>query len=120
MAVGAGRVLIVVLLVVVFLRQPLEILHEHQRLVRRDLEPFPTRLARHFVVDTDEVVLHLLKQRAVAFARAGGNLRFPGPAQPPYGVVVRAAATGTLQPGGSLLGLLVEEVTFVHALSVQQ
>ena len=35
--------------------QPPELVDEHQRVLRRDLEPFPARLARHLVVEPEEV-----------------------------------------------------------------
>jgi hypothetical protein len=64
------------------------------------------------------VILGLAEQDPVAFVGSRRDLRFLGAAQPPDGIVVGATAAGTLEASRTLLGLLREKLTFVHARSV--
>jgi len=88
--------------------------------VRRNLEPLTAHLARDFIVHTDEMVLDLFEQRAVAFTGPGRNPPFSCTPYPPYRIVASAPATRTLQPCRSLLRLFIEKVSFVHLVRLQQ
>src|SRR5687767_904664 len=85
-----------------------------------DLEPLAAALARHVIVDPNEVVLDLVEQSTVASIGARRNLGLLGAAHPANGVIVRAAAARTLKPGRPLLGFLDEELPFVHTGSVHE
>src|SRR5687767_4826972 len=102
------------LLVVVLLRQPFELLEEHQRAVRRDLEPLAARLARDVVVHANQVILRLLEQRAVARVGPAGKLRLLGAPHPADAVLVGPPAPRTLERVLALFRFLREKLTFVH------
>src|ERR687895_419484 len=57
------------------LGKTLELLEEHECAMRRDLEPLTACLARHVIVDADEMVLHIGEKRPIALVGAGGDLR---------------------------------------------
>jgi hypothetical protein len=82
--------------------------------MRGDFETLPTRSARDVIVDADQVIFALAKQRLVAIVRAGRNLRFLRATHPPHRVVVGAAAARALKTGGALLRFLREELALVH------
>src|SRR5439155_19332826 len=102
------------LLVVVLLRQPLQLLEEHKRPVRWNLKSLPARLTGDVVVHADEMVFDLLEHRAVAGVGTARNLRLPRAPHPADAVVVGAAAPRALKARRPLLGLLREELTLVH------
>ena len=106
------------LLVVILLRQSLELLEEHDPPVRGDFEPLVTGLAGHIVVHADEVVFRLFEERPVAGIRASWKLRFLRPPNPSDRVIIRPFAAGALKPGRPLLGLLCKELSFIHIASV--
>jgi hypothetical protein len=114
-APAAERVLNVILL-----RQPFQLLQEHEPAVGRDFEPPAARLACHIIVDADEVVLRFVEQCPIARVSAAGNLSLFGTADPPDRVVVRAFAAGALKAGRALLRLLGKELSFVHIGSVHE
>ena len=103
-----------VLLVVVFLRQPFQLLEKHQPAMRRNLEALAADFARHVVVHAYQMVLALLEYHAVPRIRAGRDLRLASSTQPANGVVAGAAAARALKLGRTLLRLLRKELSFVH------
>jgi len=86
--------------------------------MRRDLETFSARLTDEVVIDSDQVVLRFAEYDAVVFVGARRDLRLLRAAQPFDRIVVGTTAARTLKPSRSLLGLLGEKLTFVHARSV--
>lgn len=102
------------LLVVVLFRQAFQFFEKDDPSVRGDLEALSARLARHVVIDADQVVLALAEDRAVARVGARRDLCLLRAPHPPDGIVVRAAATRALEAAGTLLGLFAEELTLIH------
>lgn len=106
------------LLLVDVLRQTFEFFQKNECPMGRDLEAFPARLTDEVVIHADQVVLRFTEQDTVTFVGARRDLRLLCPAQPFDGIVVGTTAARTLEPSRSLLGLLGEKLTFVHARSV--
>ena len=85
-----------------------------------NLESLATGFERHVIIDTDEVILGLFEQSAVARVGARGHVRFLRAPNPSNRVVVGASAARTLEPCGTLFGLLGKELSFVHKRSVHE
>jgi len=113
---GVGRWELWLCLVLVnILRQPFQLLEEHERPMRRNFETLPTRSARDVIIDADQVVFALAEQRFVAIVGAGRNLGLLRATHPPHRVVIGATAARALETGRPLFRFLGEELTLVHA-----
>ena len=106
------------LFVTVLLRQTLQLFKKDQRAVRRDLKPLAAALARHVVIDANEMVFDLVEQRSGPRVSARRNLRFPCAPYPSNRVVVHPTASRALKPCRALLGLLGKELPLVHSRRV--
>jgi hypothetical protein len=107
---GAGRRFLLLLV----LRQPLELIEEQQRVQRGDLEPLPARLADQLVVEPQQVIAELGELGAVALVGAGRQPILLHSTDPAHVVVAgpATARTGVLRgPGFRFFG---EEGALVH------
>jgi hypothetical protein len=95
-------------------------LQEGDGLDAGDVEAFAAAdvLAGEYVVGTDHVALGLGEAGAVALVCTAAELGFLAADQPSDLVLTGLAAVGTGHGVGSLLGFLVEKVTFFHAGSL--
>src|ERR1700752_1377829 len=100
------------------LRQAFEFFQKNECPMRRDLEAFTARLTDEVVINPDQVVLRFTEQDTVVLVGTSGDLRLLRAGEPLGGIGVGTTAARTLNPSRSLLGLLREKLTFVHARSV--
>ena len=96
------------------------IVDEDQRLEGRDLEALPAALARHVVIDADEMVAKLRVERAVARVGAGREAIFFHATEPPYLVRVPPLAPRAGIFRGFLLRALGKKVPFLHEPIISQ
>lgn len=90
-------------------------LQEDHRMLRRNIEPLPARLACHRVVHADHVIAKLREQRAVALVGPWRDPIFPRPHDPAHLIFVHALASRAGQPIGAGFVLIVEEIAFVKS-----
>ena len=86
--------------------------------MRWDLKPLAASLTDEVIVHANQVVLRLSEQDAVVLVGARWDLRLLRAAQPSDGIVVGPTAARTLELSRTLLRLLGEKLSFVHARSV--
>src|SRR5262249_27259192 len=96
-----------------FVRQSLQLVYEHQRVLRRDLELLAARLAGDLVVEAKQVVAQLGELGAVDFIGAGRQPILLGASHPANAVVVGPVALGTLIAAGSRFRFVVEKRALV-------
>ncbi len=99
---------------IVVFRETLELIDEHQRVLRRDLELLPAGPARHLVVEPQEVIAQLRKFRAILVVGTGRQAVLLHTADPPDVVLIRAPAPGTLIPSRAGFRLFRKEGAFIE------
>lgn len=98
-----------------FVRQTGQLIDEHHRLVRRDLEFLAAGLAGNLVVQPQQIVAQFCELRAIDVISPWRKSIFLRPPDPPDAVVAGPAALGTgisALPGFCLIG---EESAFVES-----
>jgi hypothetical protein len=106
------------LVLVVDPRQAVELIHEHQRVHRRNLEALAARLTGELVVDANQVVAQLGELGAVALVGIAGRPVLLGAPDPTQLVIVGAPAARTGVAARALFRTFVEEGAFVEGHAV--
>src|SRR3954471_11034188 len=83
-------------------------------MLRRDFELLPARLARHLVVEPQEIIAEFCKFGAVLVVGAGGQAIFLHTANPPDAVLVGAPASRALIASRTGFRFFREECAFVE------
>src|SRR4030095_6934317 len=81
--------------------QTCELVHEHQRVLRRDLEFLPARLAGDLVIEAEQVIPQLGELGPVRIVGSGWELVLLRAPYPADAIFSGPSALGTLIPPGS-------------------